>query len=401
MISRLWGFPATPDDEADVTPARSRMTTPAKIGIGCGGCLGLLVLAFVALVVIALIVGPSSEEAEDPRPGSSASSAPQASEAPSSEAQEPGGAESSEAAEAPEAVETSAQASEPESSPAPVDDSAASDSAEALTVLETLDIKGRAPKTGYGRDLFGPTWHDVDGNGCSTRNDILARDLTGIEREDGCSVSSGLLQDPYTDTAIDFTAGMDTSAEVQIDHVVALSDAWQKGAQQLSEQQRLVFANDPLNLLAVDGPTNQSKGDGDAATWLPPNRSYWCPYVARQVDVKAKYDLWVTQPEHDRMAEVLRDCEGESSSDSGSGSDQSSTRVPAESAPQPAPAPEPAPESEPVPAPAQEPAPAPAAPGAAFANCSEARAAGAAPLHRGMPGYAPRMDGDGDGVACE
>ncbi|MDN5703049.1 MAG: excalibur calcium-binding domain-containing protein, partial [Micrococcales bacterium] len=185
--------------------------------------------------------------------------------------------------------------------------------------------------------------------------------------------------------AIDFTAGMDTSAEVQIDHVVALSDAWQKGAQQLSEQQRLVFANDPLNLLAVDGPTNQSKGDGDAATWLPPNRSYWCPYVARQVDVKAKYDLWVTQPEHDRMAEVLRDCEGESSSDSGSGSDQSSTRAPAESAPQPA----------------QEPAPAPAAPGGAFANCSEARAAGAAPLHRGMPGYAPRMDGDGDGVACE
>ena len=374
-ISRLWGFPATPDDEADVTPARSRMTTPAKIGIGCGGCLGLLVLAFVALVVIALIVGPSSEEAEDPRPGFSASSAPQAPEAPSSEAQEPGGAESSEAAEAPEAVETSAQASEPESSPAPVDDSAASDSAEALTVLETLDIKGRAPKTGYGRDLFGPTWHDVDGNGCSTRNDILARDLTGIEREGGCSVSSGLLQDPYTDTAIDFTAGMDTSAEVQIDHVVALSDAWQKGAQQLSEQQRLVFANDPL----------------------PPNRSYWCPYVARQVDVKAKYDLWVTQPEHDRMAEVLRDCEGESSSDSGSGSDQSSTRAPAESAPQPAPAPEP----EPVPAPAQEPAPAPAAPGGAFANCSEARAAGAAPLHRGMPGYAPRMDGDGDGVACE
>ena len=382
LISRLVGLPATPDDEADVTPARSRMTTPAKIGIGCGGCLGLLVLAFVALVVIALIVGPSSEEAEDPPPGSSASSAPQAPEAPSSEAQEPGGAESSEAAEA---VETSAPASEPESSPAPVDDSAASDSAEALALLETLDIKGRAPKTGYGRDLFGPTWHDVDGNGCSTRNDILARDLTGIEREDGCSVSSGLLQDPYTDTAIDFTAGMDTSAEVQIDHVVALSDAWQKGAQQLSEQQRLVFANDPLNLLAVDGPTNQSKGDGDAATWLPPNRSYWCPYVARQVDVKAKYDLWVTQPEHDRMAEVLRDCEGESSSDSGSGSDQSSTRVPAESAPQPA----------------QELAPAPAAPGAAFANCFEARAAGAAPLYRGMPGYAPRMDGDGDGVACE
>lgn len=370
-----------------MTPARSRMTTPATLGIGCGGCLGLVVLALAALLVIGLIVGPSPEQADESQ------EAPSASSAPSSTSPEPGADPSSEAqaSEEPEPSEEpdpSEAAEEPESSPAPVDDSAASDSADALAALETLEVKGRAPRTGYGRDRFGPTWEDVDGNGCSTRNDILARDLTGIAREDGCSVTSGLLQDPYTDTAIDFTAGVDTSAEVQIDHVVALSDAWQKGAQRLSEQQRMVFANDPLNLLAVDGPTNQSKGDGDAATWLPPNRAYWCPYVARQVDVKAKYGLWVTPPEHDRMEDVLQDCDGQPSRAPA----EEPTTAPTERAPQPAPAPDPAPNPAPAPVPA---------PGGAFANCSEARAAGAAPLHRGMPGYAPRMDGDGDGVACE
>ena len=389
-----------------MTPARSRMTTRTKLGIGCGSCLGLVVLALAVLLVIGLVVGlltgsPSEEPDDQASSGAPTTASPTEPAQPSTgkPSSSPTAHTASEAAESDEAAASEApegdESSKPAPSPEPIDDSAASDTADALAVLDTLEVKGRAPKTGYGRDLFGPTWEDVDGNGCSTRNDVLARDLTAIEREDGCSVTSGLLQDPYTATAIDFTAGVDTSAEVQIDHVVALSDAWQKGAQQMTEQQRLVFANDPLNLLAVDGPTNQSKGDGDAATWLPPNRTYWCPYVARQVEVKAKYDLWITQPEHDRMEEVLQDCDGGSSSDSGS--DQSSTRAPAESAPQPAPAPAPAPE----PAPAPVPDPAPASPGGAFANCSEARAAGAAPLYRGLPGYAPRMDGDGDGVACE
>lgn len=249
----------------------------------------------------------------------------------------------------------------------PLEDSGAPAASEALTTLDSLEVKGRAPSTGYGRDRFGPTWEDVDGNGCSTRNDILARDLTEVQtQDDGCRVSSGILHDPYTDTRIDFTAGVDTSAEVQIDHVVALSDAWQKGAQQLDEQQRLALANDPLNLLAVDGPTNQSKSDGDAATWLPPNRGYWCPYVSRQVEVKAKYDLWVTPPEHDRMENVLEGC--------GEGSAQE---------------------------PSSSPSPEPEATTASYASCKAARQAGAAPLHRGSPGYASRLDGDGDGVACE
>ena len=121
-------------------------------------------------------------------------------------------------------------------------------------------------------------------------------------------VLSGILTDPYTATLINFLRGNSTSTAVQIDHVVALSDAWQKGAQQLTEAQRVSFANDPLNLLAVDGPANQQKSDGDAATWLPPNKSYRCDYVARQISVKSSYGLWVTQAEHDAMARVLADC---------------------------------------------------------------------------------------------
>ncbi len=122
---------------------------------------------------------------------------------------------------------------------------------------------------------------------------------------------TGVLADPYTGRTIPFTRGQDTSTAVQIDHVVALSDAWQKGARQLDPQTRERLGNDPLNLLAVDGPTNSGKGDGDAATWLPPQRGYRCAYVARQVAVKAKYGLWVTQAEHDAIGRILGGCPGE------------------------------------------------------------------------------------------
>jgi hypothetical protein len=181
----------------------------------------------------------------------------------------------------------------------------------ALDVLATLPVKGRAAKTGYSRDQFGQAWADVDGNGCDTRNDMLHRDLSALAVKPGtrdCVVLSGILNDPYTGTLINFLRGNSTSTAVQIDHIVALSDAWQKGAQQLTPDQRVSFANDPLNLLAVDGPTNQQKSDGDAATWLPPNKSFRCEYVARQISVKSSYSLWVTPAEHDAMARVLSDC---------------------------------------------------------------------------------------------
>ncbi len=185
---------------------------------------------------------------------------------------------------------------------------------DAAAVLATLPVKGRAPRTGYDRDEFGQRWADVDRDGCDQRNQVLARDLTAVEFRPGtrgCVVLSGALLDPYTGDGVPFLRGEDTSADVQIDHVVALSNAWQTGAQQLDVDVRELFANDPLNLLAVDGPTNGSKGDGDAATWLPPARGYRCAYVARQVAVKQKYGLWVTAAESDAIARVLRGCPGE------------------------------------------------------------------------------------------
>ena len=181
----------------------------------------------------------------------------------------------------------------------------------ALDWLATLAVRGRAPRTGYDRALFGQAWADVDRNGCDTRNDVLARDLAAEETRPGthgCIILSGTLRDPYTGTTIAFVRGQGTSGKVQIDHVVALSDAWQKGAQQWTTQRRTALANDALNLLAVDGLTNQRKSDGDAATWLPPSKAYRCSYAARQIAVKAKYGLWVTRTERDALGRILATC---------------------------------------------------------------------------------------------
>jgi hypothetical protein len=182
---------------------------------------------------------------------------------------------------------------------------------DALGTLDTLAVKGRAPKTGYSRDEFGPAWADVDHNGCDTRNDILNRDLTAKQWRTGthdCVVVAGTVVDPYTGRTLTFEKA--NAIAVQIDHVVALSDAWQTGAQALSAADRLRFANDPVNLFAVDGPTNESKGDADAASWLPPNRPFRCTYVEHQIAAKARYGLWVTRAEADAMRRVLATCPG-------------------------------------------------------------------------------------------
>ena len=153
----------------------------------------------------------------------------------------------------------------------------------AVEALDKLEVKGRAPKTGYTRAQFGDGWSRQ--GLCDTRNIILARDMTDTIVDDNCKVQSGKLNDPYTGESILFHRGENSNA-VQIDHVVALSDAWQKGAQQLSFIERVILANDPLNLLAVDGPANQQKSGSDAASWLPSNKSFRCQYVARQIAVK-------------------------------------------------------------------------------------------------------------------
>jgi hypothetical protein len=183
----------------------------------------------------------------------------------------------------------------------------------AEAVLETLSVKGRAPKTGYERSQFGPAWSDVDRNGCDTRNDILKRDLTAIVFKSGtreCVVLSGTLMDPYSGEKISFERGVKSSMDVQIDHVVALSNAWQTGAFKLNAEKRMALANDPMNLFAVKGRLNSQKGDGDAATWLPPLKSIRCAYVSQQIVVKAKYGLWVTPPEKAAMQSLLAKCPG-------------------------------------------------------------------------------------------
>ena len=180
-----------------------------------------------------------------------------------------------------------------------------------VDLVGTLLVKGRAPKTGYTRDQFGTAWKDVDRNGCDTRNDILNRDLKSIVYKvssQDCVVLSGVLIDPYSGETINFLRGVATSADVQIDHVVALSNAWQTGAFKFTLEKRTAFANDPLNLLAVKGRLNSQKGDGDAATWLPPRKSYRCAYVSRQVAVKAKYGLWLTAPEKAAILKILNTC---------------------------------------------------------------------------------------------
>jgi Excalibur calcium-binding domain/Protein of unknown function (DUF1524) len=251
----------------------------------------------------------------------------------------------------------------------------------ALAAVAKLTVKGRAPKTGYTRAQFGQAWFDTDRNGCDTRNDILRRDLKSRQMQNVCKVLAGTLApDPYTGTSIRFVYG--GASEVDIDHVVALSDAWQKGAATWSAGKRLALANDPLNLLAVDASTNRSKGDGDTATWLPPNKAFRCTYVARQVAVKGKYAIWVTSAERDAMTRVLTSCP--TMPLPGPGSASTVAALPAgQPAPQPAPA------------------PAPAAGVIYYANCTAVRAAGAAPIHRGDPGYASRLDRDGDGIGCE
>jgi hypothetical protein len=181
---------------------------------------------------------------------------------------------------------------------------------DALVALNNLEVKGRAPKTGYARSQF-PHWSDPDRNGCDARNDTLKRDLTNVTYKVGtreCKVIAGQLLDPFSGKVITFST---TKVVIDIDHVVALSNAWQTGAAYFDKSKRTQIANDPLNLLAVDSKLNRQKSDGDAATWLPPRKAFRCEYVARQVAVKVKYGLWVTKPEKAAIGKILSTCVGQ------------------------------------------------------------------------------------------
>jgi hypothetical protein len=276
----------------------------------------------------------------------------------------------------------------------------------ALTLLDTIPVKGRAPKTGYSRFQFGQPWTDdvdVEGghNHCDTRNDILRRDLSNVVPPTGCVVQSGVLHDPYTGKDIPFNRDEGTDVLVQVDHVVPLLDAWQKGAQQWDQPKRTQFANDPLNLLAVSGKANRNKKAGDVATWLPSNKDFRCAYVTRVVDVKAKYGVWMTQDEHDAASRILTKCSSADQPSSSGVLPSVGTRFPSSSRPAPLPLVPPPPQTSNAYVPP--PAALPPSDGSSvyYPNCKAARAAGAAPIYAGHPGYRPGLDRDGDGVACE
>ena len=176
----------------------------------------------------------------------------------------------------------------------------------AVEVLEDLEVKGRAPKTGYTREEFYNGWPTVDG--CNLRQRIIKREFAETAVLDGCNVVAGEYDEPYTGEHIVFTSREEIAEGVQIDHVVALSDAWQKGARYMTAEVKYEIATDPLNLLAVDAKANDKKSDGDAATWLPANKKFRCQYVARQISVKYKYKLWVTEAEKEAMERILENC---------------------------------------------------------------------------------------------
>lgn len=195
--------------------------------------------------------------------------------------------------------------------PADVTLGSADDSRRALEELRVIE-KGSESLPEYSRDQFGQRWADVDRNGCDTRNDVLKRDLRDLQMKRSspqCVVVSGVLDDPYTGRQIDFQRGEDSSEAVQIDHVVALANAWKSGAWQWDAARRQDFANDPFNLLAVDGAANQDKGASSADQWLPSNSAYQCAYVQRQIAVKVSWGLGVTRAEKKAMTSVLERCQ--------------------------------------------------------------------------------------------
>ena len=176
---------------------------------------------------------------------------------------------------------------EPSQQSPPLSSSAHHEAGNATTAaaLSLLPVKGRAPMTGYDRDRYGQAWLDADRNGCDTRNDILGQHLDAVSLEsNGCVVTAGSYEDPYTGFTIDYWHGH--GGLIDIDHKDSLGNAWATGAFAWQIKKRAALANDPLNLLPTDAGANRQKGDGDAATWLPANSSFRCEYVSRQVAVK-------------------------------------------------------------------------------------------------------------------
>jgi len=177
---------------------------------------------------------------------------------------------------------------------------------DAKSVLATIRVENEY-KTGYRRSLF-IHWSDLDGDGCDTREEVLKRDSTSKPQVDPyrCYVVAGDWFSKYDGKTLS------DRSDVDIDHVVALKEAWDSGAWSWSESQRKAYANDltdSRSLIAVSDRVNMSKGDKDPSNWIPPLKSYWCTYLGDWISIKARWDLSMDQSEFGRIKNLLSsDC---------------------------------------------------------------------------------------------
>lgn len=180
----------------------------------------------------------------------------------------------------------------------------------ALDVLDGITIAEDQPMDDYDRDDYAPNgWIDATGNGCTTREDILARDLNDDTLAvDGCTVEYGETTGAYSAEQIEHVQG---SSEVDIEHVVAVGQAERNGAHAWDEETRHQFYQDPENLIAVSASENQAKSDQDVTGYMPPNQGAACEFVAAKIYVKDKYDLAMNPDEHALITDVLEDPECE------------------------------------------------------------------------------------------
>ncbi len=249
--------------------------------------------------------------------------------------------------------------------------------------LAALQIDDRSrPDSQYRRDDW-PHWADVDGNGCDARQDaLIAWSVVPatVDRAGTCKVITGSWVSPYD--------GITTSAPstFDVDHLVPLENAFISGGWRWDTARRRAFANDPSELVVASATSNRTKGSDPPNAWRPPDRASWCAYATGWVDVKVAWGLTATTEERDALGQMLDTCGPAGPVWPGLGSSVSGGGSPSGSADATSPPP-----------------PDPGSSGGEvyYANCTAARAAGAAPIRVGQPGYRTALDGDKDGVACE
>ena len=242
-----------------------------------------------------------------------------------------------------------------------------------LAALDLITVE-REHGDGYERALF-EHWIDADGDGCDTRQEVLSSEAL-TPGQGTCGIIAATWYSPFDDGEY-----VDPS-ELEIDHLVALKEAWDSGAWAWTADHRRAFANDldhPEALVAVVSHQNQAKSDKDPSNWMPANEDAWCGYAADWVRVKVAWGLSMDESEAGRLRNVLEHCGPEPG-----------TLVGARPVARP-----------PSTHPQATASPSTVADAAYYPNCAAAHEDGAAPVRRGEPGYGRHLDRDGDGIGCE